>query len=221
MWPDSVRVFSPADTDIDGVLAAAYATNGGHQPANKGQFSSKRFAFLFKPGQYDVDAPVGYYTQIMGLGAAPGDVVFTSPKGVYCQEQDFSIGGALSTFWRSAENFRSQANFKWYVGTGMMWAASQAAPLRRVEIDNDLLLFEYEPPIPNAGEASGGYFASVKVDQGSVKSGSQQQWFSRDSTVKSWIGGVWNMVFSGVKMPRPRTAATQVAHPRQMWRQRL
>jgi len=171
------------------VLAAAYAVNGGHTPKNNGQFSDKRFAFLFQPGWYDVDAPVGYYTQVMGLGESPGDVVFTSPKGVYSQEQDFSIGGALSTFWRSAENFRSQASFKWYVGTGMMWAVSQAAPLRRVEVDNDLLLFEYEPPIPGAGEASGGFFANVKVDHGTVKPGSQQQWFARDSTVAAWNGG--------------------------------
>ena len=48
----------------------------------------------------------------------------------------------------------------------MMWAASQASPLRRVEIKNDLLLFEYEPPIQNAGEASGGYFANIKINQG-------------------------------------------------------
>jgi hypothetical protein len=203
VWPASVRVFSPGDADIDSVLAAAYATNGGHVPSNNGQFSDKRYAFLFQPGWYDVDAPVGYYTQVMGLGGSPGDVVFTSPKGVYSQEQDFSIGGALSTFWRSAENFRNQANFKWYVGTGMMWAVSQAAPLRRVEVDNDLLLFEYEPPIPGAGEASGGYFANVKVDHGAVKPGSQQQWFARDSTVNQWTGGVWNMVFAGVQGAPP------------------
>jgi hypothetical protein len=198
-WPSSVRVFSENDKDIDSVLAAAYSINGGHQPANHGQFSSKRFAFLFKPGTYDVDAPVGYYTQVMGLGESPEDVLFTSPKGVYCQEQDFSIGGSLSTFWRSAENFKTQANFKWYVGSGMMWAASQASPVRRVEIDNDLLLFEYEPPIPGAGEASGGYFANVKLNQGAVRPGSQQQWFARDSTVPTWVGGTWNMVFSGVE----------------------
>ena len=202
-FPSSVRVFSPTDSDIDGTLAAAFATNGGHQPSNHGQFSEKRYAFLFQPGWYDVDAPVGYYTQIMGLGAVPGDVVFTSPKGVYSQEGDYSIGGALSSFWRSAENFRTLANFKWNVGQGMMWAVSQAAPLRRVEVENDLLLFEYEPPIGGAGEASGGYFASIKVNKGSVKPGSQQQWFARDSTVANWTGGVWNMVFTGVQGAPP------------------
>ena len=128
-WPSSVRVFSPGDTDIEDAIAEAYYTNGGHDPPNHGQFSNDRYAFLFKPGTYDVDCPVGYYTQILGLGKQPSDVTFVSPRGVYSQEQDFSQAGALCTFWRSAENFRNNATYKWYVGTGMMWAVSQAAPL--------------------------------------------------------------------------------------------
>ena len=110
-----------------------------------------------------MDAPVGYYTQVLGLGATPSDVTFTGQKGVYSEEGDYSIGGALSSFWRSAENFRTSANNKWATGTGMMWAVSQAAPVRRIEVDNDLILFEYQPPIQAAGESSGGYMANVKV----------------------------------------------------------
>eukprot|EP00035_Acanthoeca_spectabilis_P037120 m.43599 g.43599 ORF g.43599 m.43599 type:complete len:593 (+) comp8450_c0_seq1:23-1801(+) len=201
-WPESVAVFSPTDTNIQTKINEAFATNGGHDPPNHGQFSSERYAFLFKPGSYAVDCPVGYYTSVMGLGTSPSDVVFTSPKGVYSMEGDFSIGGALSSFWRSAENFRTSASNKWYVGTGMMWAVSQAAPIRRVVVDNDLLLFEYEPPIPGAGEASGGFFANVQVG-GAVKPGSQQQWFARDSTVGNWTGGVWNIVLTGVKGSPP------------------
>ena len=144
-WPDSVAVFGPGDpsADIQSKIAAAYASNGGHEPANHGQFSTKRFAFLFKPGTYSVDVPVGYYTHVAGLGALPGDVTFTSAKGVYSEEQDYSVGGALCTFWRMAENFKTTANFDWQVGKGMMWAVSQAAPLRRIEVANDLALFEY------------------------------------------------------------------------------
>ena len=198
-WPSSVHVFAPTDDmqKIQDIITAAYNTNGGHTPSNHGQFSSERFAFLFKPGSYDVDCPVGYYTQVLGLGKLPSDVEFTSPKGVYSQEQDFTIGGALSTFWRSAENFKSSATNKWYVGVGMMWAVSQAAPLRRIEIENNLLLYEYEPPIPGAGEASGGYFSNIYVHN-TVSTGSQQQWFARDSTINLWQGGVWNMVISGI-----------------------
>jgi hypothetical protein len=44
------------------------------------QFGSGRYALLFEPGTYGSSAhplkfQVGYYTQVAGLGAAPGDVV--------------------------------------------------------------------------------------------------------------------------------------------------
>jgi hypothetical protein len=42
-----------------------------------GHFSDKRLAFLFHPGVYPVDLAVGYYTQIIGLGNLPDDVIFT------------------------------------------------------------------------------------------------------------------------------------------------
>lgn len=45
--------------------------------------------------------------------------------------------GALNTFWRSAENFQSNADYAWNtVRGGMLWAASQAAALRRRQIDD-------------------------------------------------------------------------------------
>lgn len=49
-WPATVNVFSPGDTDIQAKVDAAFATNGGHTPPDHGQFSSARFALLFKPG---------------------------------------------------------------------------------------------------------------------------------------------------------------------------
>ena len=47
------------------------------------------------------------------------------------------------------------------------------------------------------GYASGGYIADSIVT-GQVSSVSQQQWYSQDSSLGSWSGSVWNMVFSGV-----------------------
>jgi hypothetical protein len=77
---------------------------------------------MFKPGTYHVDVPVGYYTQVLGLGKSPDDVVFDAARGVYSEEGDQTdMNGALSTFWRSAENFRTRSE--------MLWAVSQAAPL--------------------------------------------------------------------------------------------
>ena len=213
-WPASIEVFSPSDDagKIMGKINAAFDINGGHTPANRGQFSDKGFAFLFKPGSYEVDAPVGFYTQIVGLGETPEEVIFTGEKGVYSEEGAFDIGGALCSFWRSAENFRTSASFKWTTGTGMMWAVSQGAPTRRIVVDNDLVLFEYQPPITAAGEASGGFMANMKVG-GSLKPGSQQQWFSRDSTIKTTENGVWNMVYTGVDGAPPKHCGNQGSGP--------
>ena len=226
-WPDTVQVFDPSQSagDIQEKVNAAFEQNGGHDPANHGQFSDKRFAFLFKPGSYTTDVPVGFYTQVLGLGTAPGDVVFTSERGVYCEEGDYYYaGGALDTFWRSAENFRTQATWDNTAGPGMLWAVSQAAHLRRVQVDHALTVYEYQPPYQGAGYSSGGFFANVEVGLVSsrehsnssmptpllrsgatstdgppaVNLGSQQQWFARNSHVSQWNGGVWNVVVTGV-----------------------
>lgn len=57
---------------------------------------------------------------------------FSGVRGVYCEEGDYEFtDGSLSTFWRSAENFKSSATNNWWSGaSGMLWAVSQAAPLR-------------------------------------------------------------------------------------------
>ena len=47
------------------------------------------------------------------------------------------------------------------------------------------------------GYASGGYIANDVVT-GQASSVSQQQYYTKDSTLGSWSGSVWNMVFSGV-----------------------
>eukprot|EP00929_Paragymnodinium_shiwhaense_P115965 TRINITY_DN8515_c0_g2_i1.p1 TRINITY_DN8515_c0_g2~~TRINITY_DN8515_c0_g2_i1.p1 ORF type:complete len:654 (-),score=58.12 TRINITY_DN8515_c0_g2_i1:532-2328(-) len=171
---------------IKTAVDAAYAVNGGQSPGNHGQFVSSRYAFLFKPGSYDVDVPVGYYTQVLGLGASPADVVFTSGRGVYCEEGSTDPHhGALSTFWRGAENFQTNA------GT-MLWAVSQATALRRVIASNDLNLYE------NSGYSSGGYIGNSQV-KNSVNAGTQQQFFARNCQIGRWTGGAWNLVFVGVQ----------------------
>lgn len=193
-----MHVFGPDSTDIDAVVQAAFAQNGGQNPPDNGQFSSQRFAFLFKPGTYTNDIPVGYYTSVAGLGLSPGDVVFTGSKGVYCTEgaENYEVG-ALDTFWRSAENFRSQASFAWWNGAppGMLWAVSQAAPLRRVWVDQNLLLFQYQTG-DAAGYSSGGFMADSFI-AGQVNLGSQQQWINRNVKMGSFSGGVWNVVHVG------------------------
>lgn len=199
VWPQSVQVFGPEDatSTIEAAVNAAYALNGG-QP-DHGQFSSHRFVFMFKPGSYNVEVPVGYYTQVLGLGTLPTEVIFTSSKGVYSQESNFAVNpGALCTFWRSAENFQTDATYSWNTNEnqGMLWAASRAAALRRLVVSNDLDLYQFRKGDEVAGFSSGGFLGN-SVIRGKVSSGSQQQYLARNSQVDSWKDGVWNEVFVG------------------------
>lgn len=198
-WPSTVFVFDPSDpaSVIESAVNKAFSVNGGQTPDNNGQFTDNRYAFLFKPGQYDVEVPVGFYTQVLGLGNQPQDVVFTSAKGVYCTEGSLSVSpGALDTFWRSAENFQTNANFVWTKTKGMLWAASQASPLRRVVVKENLMLYQFRSGDRAAGFASGGFLGNSQVT-GFINSGSQQQYISRNVDVAAWQNGVWNMVFVG------------------------
>lgn len=155
------------------------------------QFSSNRYAVLFKPGQYRLDAKLGYYLNVAGLGSSPDDVEIIGTVRVVGQPDPSSEAGisALENFWRSAENL-SVSPTEW----SNQWAVSQAAPLRRVHIKGILWL---EPG--DGGFSSGGYLADSKVDAITIN-GSQQQWLTRDSELGGgWSNGVWNQVFPGVK----------------------
>ena len=203
-WPSSVRVFRPTDTDVEAITGAAFKLNGGHcSPSNTGlecppgQWSTHRFAFLFLPGHYAADVPVGFYTEVAGLGRSPDDVVFTGEFGVYHEEGAFNFTvGALDDFWRSASNFHTQTTANWMGNQGMLWAVSQASPLRRIHVENDLSLYEYQPRAVLAGYASGG-FMTDSVVEGKVWAGGQQQWLTRTSSLGGWNGIVWNGVFVG------------------------
>jgi len=72
---------------------------------------------------------------VHGLGRSPAD---TQLGNLMVQNGDFEMsGGALANFWRSAENVKVVP----VAGTPVVWAVSQASPLRRIEVDGDLQLF--------------------------------------------------------------------------------
>ncbi|MFK3980462.1 hypothetical protein ACI2K4_08795 [Micromonospora sp. NPDC050397] len=145
------------------------------------QFGDDRYALLFRPGSYDVDVNVGFYTQVAGLGFLPDDV--TVNGGVRVEAGWFG-GNATHNFWRGAENMSVNPPS----GTDR-WAVSQAAPYRRMHVRGDLQL-------DDGGWSSGGLLADTRID-GEVRSGSQQQWLSRNTRWESWTGSNWNMVFVG------------------------
>jgi hypothetical protein len=162
------------------------------------QFGTQRYALLFKPGSYGSAADplnfqVGYYTEVAGLGASPGDVVING--SVYVRNQCDSGGCvALNNFWRSLSNLTinvTNPDFGCY--TGEFWAVSQAAPMRRVHINGLTTLMDY---CTGPSFASGGFIADSRFD-GTVINGSQQQFFVRNSELGSWTNGVWNQVFAG------------------------
>ena len=93
------------------------------------------------------------------------------------------------TFWRSIENVTIPvAN-----GGVERWAVAQGAAFRRMHVTGDL---EYTNG--NCKFASGGFTSDSKID-GQVNECSQQQWYSRNSFYNSFVGYVWNYVFSGVQ----------------------
>jgi carbohydrate binding protein with CBM56 domain/chitobiase/beta-hexosaminidase-like protein len=161
------------------------------------QMANRRVAHLFKPGAYSVHDDVGYYTSVAGLGQNPGDVVINGAITVDAFNAS-DQGVALQNFWRSAENMAVNP-----VGGSNRWAVAQAAPFRRMDIRGNLQLYP-----ASYGFASGGYIADTKVS-GETASISQQQWYTRDSNLGSWAGGVWNMVFSGT----PGAPATTFPNP--------
>ncbi len=148
----------------------------------RAHFTDSRYAVLFKPGRYAVDCNVGFFTQVAGLGAMPGDVVI---DGHVHAEADWAKGMALVNFWRGVENLTVQPP-----DGADRWAVSQAAPYRRMHLRGDLAL-------DDGGWSSGGFLADSRID-GVIRSGSQQQWFTRNSAVREWNGSNWNMMFMGV-----------------------
>lgn len=190
------------------------------------EFSQNRHQFFFAPGAYGdgsgaddpatatgiVNSELGYYQAVGGLGASPEDVVLNGAIHVEpfraCEANpwDCQSPGSLNNFWRSLSNMTinpiqqpvgidADRDFPSGIANGPHWfrySVSQASPMRRMNIEGSLTL------MGRVGEyASGGYLANTKVS-GTVQSGSQQQWYTRNSEVGAWDGGVWNMVFSGV-----------------------
>ena len=165
------------------------------------EFSSQRNALLFLPGSYSVNLPVGFYTEVMGLGPSPDATRIT---GNMHADANHKHNNATTTFWRAAEGLSIAP-----ARGAMQWAVSQAVSLRRMHVRGDLVLHQHR------GWASGGWMSDSLVD-GNVDSGSQQQWISRNCDWKSWTGSNWNMVFVGVVNPPqgawPEPPYTKIAH---------
>jgi hypothetical protein len=178
------------------------------------QFGSQRYAILFKPGTYGSTSDplifqVGYYTQVAGLGAEPGDVTINGAIDVFNQCVNGACEGT-DNFWRSLSNLTLNVTLPqppnppptYVPATGEsascnnsneMWAVSQAAPMRRVIMNGTVTLTDY----CGQGFVSGGFLADDEFNNGTVINANQQQFFTRNSNLDGWTNGVWNQVFLG------------------------
>jgi hypothetical protein len=213
----NVTIFGPSTPveEINSYLQSISATP---------EMSSDRHAVFFLPGTYGsadgeddpatardiVNAQVGYYTSIQGLGTAPGDVVINGALHVEPQPDARFGFSSLRNFWRSLGNVSINPIQRPVEGDAvadaqevetphtMRWAVSQAATLRRVHVEGKLDLTGRF-----GATAFGTYVANSRVD-GSVISGdvrvgpAQAQWYTRDSEIGAWDGYGVDYVFSGV-----------------------
>lgn len=196
----NVHILSPATPGLQQRILDIYEAQ---QPNH---FGPRRDAILLMPGRYEnLRIPVGFFTQVLGLGAHPDDVqVIGDLRSTAMLDND----NATVNFWRGAENFSVTPT----LGIGdntMQWAVSQAVPLRRMHVRGNVRLNQKQ------GWASGGWLSDVRVD-GQVDSATQQQWISRNSEWGGWTGSNWNMVFVGVsqapkgEFPAPGERFTRV-----------
>ncbi len=191
LGPNTV-VFDPSmsTADIQTRVDAIFA----QQDTN--EMGTARYALLFKPGTYGTAANpliirVGYYTEVDGLGQDPSAVTINGAVAAF----GHNGSGALDTFWRSVSNLT--INFQ---GIGdchtsnEMWAVSQAAPMRRVDVKG---FTTFMPYCEDPNFASGGFVADSFLEGGALN-GSQQQFYVRNSNLGGgWSNFVWNQVFSG------------------------
>lgn len=196
LFSENAYVFAPTDdpTRVGRILSDIYTE------LERSHFTNTRYAVFFKSGDYgDLTIDVPYFTTFSGLGETPDDVLLSS---LNCDGK--WNGNALVNFWRGVENFTFKNTSRWSV--------SQGTFLRSVNVQGDLYLFDwdnYGPGQTAGNEASGGFLADSHIT-GTVRSGSQQQWFTRNSQLGKWEGSVWNMVFAGVANAPSGDAFTSV-----------
>ena len=185
------------------------------------QFNSNRYSVFFEPGTYGSAASplvfqVGYYTQVAGLGLMPSDTVVNGAIDVFnnlCTPGTQNCN-ADDNFWRSLSNLDLNVDLPATApayappaidpfgagcdNTAEFWAASQAAPVRRVIINGSVVLQDY---CANNNFASGGFIADSQVS-GNLNFFGNQQYMVRNSSIGGAAGcpnGLWNMVYSGVQ----------------------
>ncbi|MET8810168.1 RICIN domain-containing protein [Streptomyces sp. NPDC004546] len=190
--PPNTPDFGPNVTVFDPSMPASTIQskiNSVYSSQQTNEFGTQRNALLFTPGTYNVDIPVGYYTQVSGLGLSPDQVSITG-GGVHV-EGHLSDGNATQNFWRDVENMSVSPS-----SGSTMWAVSQADPFRRMDVHGSMKLWD-DTHGTSTNWSSGGYIGDSRIS-GQINSGTQQQFLTQDTAMDGgWSGHNWNMVFVG------------------------
>jgi hypothetical protein len=182
----NVHIFDPSMS----AASIQSTVNSVYSAQQTNQFGTRRDALLFKPGTYNVNLPLGFNTQVAGLGLSPDNVSITG-GGIHV-DAAWSGGNATQNFWREAENFSVTPSS----GT-VEWAVSQADPFRRIDVHGNMTLDDYTSGNNSSNWSSGGYIGDSRIS-GLVNSGTQQQFLTQDTALNGgWTGSNWNMVFVG------------------------
>ncbi|MGO8670750.1 MAG: PKD domain-containing protein [Capsulimonadaceae bacterium] len=201
----NVLIFTPSmsPASIQNQINAVFASQ------QNSQLGTGRYAFFFQPGTYNVNVPVGYYTQVLGLGQTPDGATGTTING-YVDATD-TQGAALCNFWREAENLAVNPSSTTcdpsnpctapLTSDTDVWAVAQSAPLRRVHIEGNLQLSDYINGYGSLPGASGGVFIGDSEVDDEIDPGSQTESLSRNDSYQSWPYGLWNTVFVGDTNP--------------------
>jgi hypothetical protein len=147
------------------------------------------------PGTYNnnIAVKMGYYMQVLGLGQSPDNVTINGSLDCHALLPN---NNATCNFWMASENLAVSPTNGY-----TMWAVSQGTSFRRMHVQSDLFLCEWDG---SQNWASGGFLADSKID-GGVNPIGQQQWFSRNNSYVGWTAGNWNFVFVGDSSPPPQT----------------
>ena len=222
MFGDYTYIFNPDDNpdEINRELAEIF------QVQEYAQFDIGRYAVMFKPdkeyksGNFtgkanynNVNFKLGFYTEAMGLGKLPTD---TTVGGLRVDANWLGVPGATGdsnatcNFWRGVSNFTVNPQILSGQTKNTLWAVSQAAPMRRMQINGNLQL---TTTTGTKNWGSGGYISDTRIANDQILDGygtksqnatgvvslmGQQQFYFRNMEAVNFTGGQWNMVFQGV-----------------------
>lgn len=191
LFGPNVFIYSPQDDMRD----IGQEVNALHEQMFHDQFSPKRYAVLFLPGDFREAGllRVPYYVQMGGLGQTPYDVKVSNIHTPSPLNND----NGTCTFWRSLENLSVIGPETYEEEKTFKWAVSQAAPMRRIYSERTLRTQW------GNGWVSGGYAADCCF-MAPAGSDHQQQWYYRNSILNKgrgrFIEEKYNYCFQGVEL---------------------